>query len=79
MNNSTYTPEHNGRAIPCLVCGEALTIRLARGKKSGKLSVMLVCGRDGRHFRGFICDERYLSEVLELLETRKGALTGERP
>ena len=41
---------------------------MARGRKSGKPFVMLVCGRDGRHFRGFITDQTYVGEILARLE-----------
>ena len=56
------------QSIPCLICGEPLTVRLARGRKSGKPFVMLICGRDGRHFRGFVTDQSYVSELLNRLE-----------
>ena len=56
------------RSIPCLVCSEPLTIRLATGRKSQKTFLMLVCGRDGRHFRGFINDRDYVDKVLARLE-----------
>jgi uncharacterized protein YbaR (Trm112 family) len=53
---------------PCPVCNEPLSVRLARGRKSGKPSVMIVCGRDGRHFRAFITDREYVTKFLEGLE-----------
>ncbi len=56
------------QGIPCLICGDPLTVRTARGRKSGKPFVMLVCGRDGRHFRGFITDQTYVGEILARLE-----------
>jgi hypothetical protein len=52
----------------CPVCGDPLSARLANGRKSGKAFVMLVCARDGRHFRGFISHRPYVKEVLERLE-----------
>ena len=58
------------QGIPCLICGDQLTVRTARGRKSGKPFVMLVCGRDGRHFRGFITDQSYVGEILARLEGR---------
>ena len=54
--------------IPCLVCGEPLTVRLAHGRKSRKPFVMLLCARDGRHFRGFINDRSFVDGVLTRLE-----------
>ncbi len=56
------------KRIPCLICGDPLTVRMARGRKSGKPFVMLVCGRDGRHFRGFITGQTYFGEILGRLE-----------
>ena len=54
--------------IACLVCKEPLTVRLARGRKSGKPFVMLVCAQDGRHFRAFINDQDYVAQVLKRVE-----------
>ena len=54
--------------IPCLVCKGPLKVKLARGRKSGKPFVMLVCPADGRHFRAFISDQGYVSQVLERVE-----------
>ena len=63
-----YTGENTQLSIRCLVCGEALLVRLARGRKSGKPFLMLICRADGRHFRGFINDRTYVRQVLERLE-----------
>ncbi len=57
-------------SLPCLVCHQPLTVKLARGRKSGKLFVMLRCPDDGRHFRAFISHQPYVQEVLDLLEAR---------
>ena len=54
----------------CPICVEPLSLRLARGRRSGKPFVMLVCGRDGRHFRGFINHRPYVEQVLDRLEDR---------
>ena len=54
--------------VPCLVCAAALTLRLARGRKSGKPFLMLICPVDGRHFRGFITHRDYVGGVLARLE-----------
>jgi hypothetical protein len=43
-------------------------LRTARGRKSGKVFLMLVCPQDGRHFRGFINDQGYVKQVLARLE-----------
>lgn len=55
-------------AVPCLICQQPLTLRLARGRKSGKPFLMLICPSDGRHFRGFINDQEYVRQVLARLE-----------
>jgi hypothetical protein len=52
----------------CPICNESLLIRLARGRKSGKAFVMLVCAIDGRHFRGFINHQSYVKQVIENIE-----------
>lgn len=54
--------------IICLVCGKAVEVRAARGRKSGKPFVMLKCSKDGRHFRAFITDQQYVSQVVAHLE-----------
>ncbi len=53
---------------PCPVCSVPFTVRLARGRKSGKPFVMLLCAQDGRHFRAFINDQQYVSNVIERVE-----------
>ena len=62
--------------IPCIVCGAGLTLRTARGRKSGKCFLMLVCPQDGRHFRGFINDQDYVKEVLARLEGHTPSFPG---
>ena len=44
------------KKLPCPVCSETLSVRLATGRKSGKPFVMLVCPIDGRHIRAFVSD-----------------------
>ena len=58
------------QSVPCLICGESLHLRTARGRKSGKAFLMLVCPVDGRHFRGFITDRTYVRQVMDRLEER---------
>ena len=58
--------------VPCPVCRLPLDIRPAQGRKSGKLFIMLVCAQDGRHFRGFITDQDYVSEVTSRLQSADG-------
>ncbi len=55
---------------PCPVCSVPLRIRLARGRKSGKPFVMLVCPSDGRHMRAFVADAAYVGIVIERLEAK---------
>ena len=50
--------------INCPICSNILSIRIARGRKSDKPFIMLVCGKDGRHFRGFVTDQPYVKKVL---------------
>ena len=45
-----------------------MALRIARGRKSGKTFLMLVCARGGRHFRGFINDRTYVDDVLSRVE-----------
>ena len=54
--------------INCLVCSNEIEVKPARGRKSGKPFVMLICGQDGRHFRAFITDKTYVARVLESAE-----------
>ncbi len=61
----------DSKAPGCPVCGVALQITTAKGRKSGKPFLMLVCPKDGRHFRGFINDRDYVAQVLERLEGRQ--------
>ena len=58
----------NNERPNCPICGEALSIRLATGRKSGKLFVMMICSKDGRHFRGFINHRPYVQELVDKLE-----------
>jgi len=51
--------------IGCPVCETPLTIRTARGRKSNKPFIMLVCPVDGRHFRGFITDQTFIKQILD--------------
>jgi hypothetical protein len=60
--------------IPCIVCGSGLVLRTARGRKSGKPFLMVICPQDGRHFRGFINDQGYVKQVLARLEGHTASL-----
>lgn len=49
--------------LPCPVCKRSLEVRQANGRKSKKPFIQLVCAADGRHFRGFICDQQFIARV----------------
>ena len=51
----------------CPVCQASLNLRPCRGK-TGKPSLMFICPKNGRHFRGFIADQTYVADVLAHLE-----------
>ncbi len=67
-DSRSYTRAYKADRVACLICKEPLTVRLARGRKSGKPFVMMICPRDGRHFRAFINDKAYVEKVLEGVE-----------
>ena len=60
----------NSYQVPCLVCRQPLSLRPARGRKSGKPFLMLVCPIDGRHFRAFINDQAFVASVMGRLEAQ---------
>lgn len=52
-------------SIDCPICRKPLSVKVAKGRKSNKPFIMLVCSEDGRHFRGFITDQPYVKKILE--------------
>ena len=54
--------------LACHLCGANLSVRLAEGRKSGKLFIMLHCPVDGRHIRAFVADREYVRKILDRLE-----------
>ncbi len=76
MNAVPSSSAHREPGIPCVVCGGPLALRVARGRKSGKPFLMLVCTKDGRHFRAFINDQAYVRNVLDGLESGGGEGVG---
>ncbi len=64
------TASADSHALRCHLCHESLSVRLARGRKSGKPVVRLVCPNDGRHIRAFVADATYVSGVIERLEEK---------
>jgi hypothetical protein len=63
--------ENSNQQLPaCPICGTQLLFRIAKGRKSNKPFIMLMCPLDGRHFRGFIGDRDYIKQVMEKLEAK---------
>lgn len=58
------------KGIGCPVCGTALSVRLARGRKSQKAFVFLRCPTEGRHFRAFISDRTFVEHVIAAGEVK---------
>lgn len=67
---STQYADHS-KALNCPVCGLNLKITLAQGRTSKKAFLMVVCPKDGRHFRGFINDKDYVAQILARLEEKE--------
>ena len=57
------------KTIACPICAMPLDTRMARGRKTNKPFLMLVCPKDGRHMRGFINDKEFVASVIEKAET----------
>ena len=55
----------SNQSLPCLVCGVQLEVRVAKGRKSNKPFIMVICPVDGRHFRGFVGDRDYVQRIAE--------------
>ena len=64
------TDDNNQPGLPCHICQATLQVRLARGRKSGKPFVMLVCPKDGRHIRAFVADRAYVQGLVDQVEGR---------
>ena len=64
MTNSIQT----NQMVPCPVCQSPLSLRPAEGRKSGKPFLMLICPQNGRHFRGFISDRDFVTQVYARLK-----------
>ncbi len=70
MSDVKHEPRVRSAPVPCMVCHEPLALRPARGRKSGKPFLMMVCAQDGRHFRAFINDHDFVRQVLQSLELK---------
>ena len=58
------------KEINCPICSNPLSVRVAKGRKSNKPFIMLKCDSDGRHFRGFITDQKYVNSVFGEIQNR---------
>ena len=67
------------QGAPCPVSSIGIEVRLARGRKSGKPSIMFICPLDGKHFRGFITYRPYVQQVMELAESGQEGLSEGAP
>ncbi len=56
--------------LNCHLCEKPLDVRLARGRKSGKPFVLMVCPVDGRHIRAFIADADYVRNLVDQVEAQ---------
>lgn len=72
VNEKDIIPEQN-QSIQCPVCGDPIAFQITKSKKSGKPSLMMKCPRDGRHFRAFICDKKFVEDVLVKLQTKESS------
>lgn len=61
------------KEISCPICSAKLMIRTAKGRKSNKPFIMMVCPVDGRHFRGFITDQSYIKRILSEVSSDSNA------
>ena len=62
------TTTKTSKGLYCHICHAVLDVRPARGRKSGKRFVSLVCPADGRHIRAFVGDAEYVGKVLDQAE-----------
>ena len=69
MSDQTYTQTYREPLIPCIICHLPLTMRTAQGRKSGKTFIMLLCGKNARHFRAFINDKDFVERVIARART----------
>jgi predicted RNA-binding Zn-ribbon protein involved in translation (DUF1610 family) len=67
VNEQGITTKQN-QSLHCPVCGDPLSFQMARGRKSGKVFLMVKCLHDGRHFRGFINHRPFVEGVIQNLE-----------
>ena len=64
------TTAKSNAALSCHLCGNDLDVRLARGRKSGKPFVLMVCPVDGRHMRAFVGDADYVRNLMDQVEAK---------
>lgn len=63
-----------GTGIRCPVCMELLRVSITKSARD-KAALMLVCPRDGRHFRGFVNDRAFVAQAIATLEARSAEIT----
>ena len=55
------------KGIKCPICQTSLVFSLATSRKAKrkKAFVMVKCPGDGRHFRGFISDQKFVGKLVD--------------
>ena len=64
------TTGNSKAALHCHLCQSPLDLRLARGRKSGKPFVLMICPVDGRHIRAFVADAAYVQNLMDRVEAQ---------
>lgn len=59
-------------SLNCPVCGGVVALKLAHGKRTAKVFVMMMCPVNGKHLRAFISDKEFVDSVLANLEEKTG-------
>jgi hypothetical protein len=68
MESSKKVEKTQDAQVECPVCHGPLSLRIAKGRKSGKPFINVVCLQDGRHFRAFIGEQAYVKQVIDRLQ-----------
>jgi|WetSurMetagenome_2_1015567.scaffolds.fasta_scaffold1298393_2 hypothetical protein len=68
MGSSEKVEKTQDAQVQCPVCHKPLSLRIAKGRKSGKPFINVVCPQDGRHFRAFIGEQAYVGQVIDRLK-----------
>ena len=67
VGNDKDAAPTDGQAPTCPVCRGPLSLRIVKGRKSGKPFLMVICLQDSRHFRGFIGEKGYVRQIIDRL------------